>query len=215
MTDLYEELGVEHDASEADIRAAYRRRAKQAHPDAGGTADEFERINRAKLVLLNSSRRQKYDETGKIDDSADDSLARAMNVVSNVIDEVLATIERKGGDIMNFDVVEDAKRVLDGRIRTSENHIVQSRNTIKTLKNIIKRFHTKKKNAPNRLASLFEARLKSAEDVLRNNQEIVASMKRAYEILSEHTFEYDVSSAPYSNYQQKIGSRNIYSEWFK
>ena len=67
--DLYDTLGVEREADPAAIRAAYRRRAKQAHPDAGGTAPEFERLNRAKLVLLDPERRRKYDETGKVDDA--------------------------------------------------------------------------------------------------------------------------------------------------
>jgi len=33
MTDLYGELGIERDADEKEIRKAYRRRAKTAHPN--------------------------------------------------------------------------------------------------------------------------------------------------------------------------------------
>lgn len=35
--DLYAELGVAREANAVDIRRAYRRRAKHAHPDAGGS----------------------------------------------------------------------------------------------------------------------------------------------------------------------------------
>ena len=45
-------LGVPIGASEADIVAAWRERAKRCHPDNGGDADEFQRITAAKNALL-------------------------------------------------------------------------------------------------------------------------------------------------------------------
>jgi DnaJ-domain-containing protein 1 len=48
----HEELGVAPDADEAVIRAAYKERVKQAHPDNGGSRAEFKRVQRAREVLL-------------------------------------------------------------------------------------------------------------------------------------------------------------------
>lgn len=45
-------LGVTKNATESDIRQAYRKRAKNAHPDAGGSADEFERVQAAYEYLM-------------------------------------------------------------------------------------------------------------------------------------------------------------------
>ncbi len=41
VIDPYELLGVARDADEAAIKAAYRKVAKTAHPDAGGDAEAF------------------------------------------------------------------------------------------------------------------------------------------------------------------------------
>jgi hypothetical protein len=41
-------LGVERDASEAEIRRAYRERLKEVHPDHGGTQKQFERLQEAR-----------------------------------------------------------------------------------------------------------------------------------------------------------------------
>lgn len=49
--DFYADLGIARDASPAAIKAAYRKRAKTAHPDAGGNADDFARLQRAYDVL--------------------------------------------------------------------------------------------------------------------------------------------------------------------
>lgn len=51
-------LGVREDASEADIRAAFRDRAARAHPDAGGSAAAMQALVRARDLLINRSGRK-------------------------------------------------------------------------------------------------------------------------------------------------------------
>lgn len=46
-TTWWEILGVDQHATSDEIRAAYYRRAKETHPDAGGNSDEFRRVQEA------------------------------------------------------------------------------------------------------------------------------------------------------------------------
>jgi hypothetical protein len=48
----WEALGLQPGASREEIEAAYRKKAKQAHPDAGGNHDQMARLNAAKTELL-------------------------------------------------------------------------------------------------------------------------------------------------------------------
>lgn len=57
MSDLYELLGVARDASEDDLKRAYRRQARAHHPDAGGDEETFKRITHAYQVLSDPQRR--------------------------------------------------------------------------------------------------------------------------------------------------------------
>ena len=43
----FEVLGVDPDVDDAELKRAYRRRAKQAHPDRGGSVEEFQRVKAA------------------------------------------------------------------------------------------------------------------------------------------------------------------------
>ncbi len=47
MESPYEVLGVERDADDEAVVRAYRRRVKEAHPDAGGSVEEFRRVRDA------------------------------------------------------------------------------------------------------------------------------------------------------------------------
>ena len=64
----YETLGVGKTATEKDIRQAYRRLARQYHPDVNGgdkaSEQKFKEINEAYGVLSNADSRKKYDEFG-------------------------------------------------------------------------------------------------------------------------------------------------------
>jgi len=63
--DYYQILGVSRDASEDDIKKAYRKLAHQYHPDKeGGNESKFKEINEAYQVLSNAQKRARYDRFG-------------------------------------------------------------------------------------------------------------------------------------------------------
>jgi molecular chaperone DnaJ len=68
--DYYEILGIEKNASEADIKKAYRRLAREHHPDMVNESDKaaaekrFKEINEAYQVLSDPQKRKMYDQFG-------------------------------------------------------------------------------------------------------------------------------------------------------
>jgi DnaJ family protein A protein 2 len=58
---FYEILGVSKDASEADIRKAYKKLSLKHHPDRGGDAEKFKELSEAYEVLSDPTKRAKYD----------------------------------------------------------------------------------------------------------------------------------------------------------
>ena len=71
MADLYSQLGVARGASEADIKKAYRKLAKELHPDRNKdnpkAAERFSKVTSAYDILSDKDKRAQYDR-GEIDE---------------------------------------------------------------------------------------------------------------------------------------------------
>ena len=71
MADLYAQLGVKRDASEAEIKKAYRKLAKELHPDRNkdnpAASARFSKVTTAYDILTDKDKRARYDR-GEIDE---------------------------------------------------------------------------------------------------------------------------------------------------
>ena len=71
--DLYAVLGVDRNASEDEIKKAFRRRARELHPDVNkdeNAEDQFKELNEAYDVLSDKQKRAQYDRFGTIPGAA-------------------------------------------------------------------------------------------------------------------------------------------------
>ena len=75
---LYEQLGIEREATIAQIKTAYKKLALKWHPDKHpesereAATEKFKEISGAYSVLSNEEKRAYYDRTGRVADNDDD-----------------------------------------------------------------------------------------------------------------------------------------------
>ena len=62
--DYYSILGVNRNASETELKKAYKKKAMQYHPDKGGDANKFQQINEAYETLKDPQKKTNYDRFG-------------------------------------------------------------------------------------------------------------------------------------------------------
>lgn len=71
MTTLYNDLDVSPESTPEEIKKAYRKKARESHPDQGGDPEEFKKISKAYEILSDTNRRERYDSTGQTEPEND------------------------------------------------------------------------------------------------------------------------------------------------
>ncbi len=98
---LYETLGISEGASEIEIKKAYRKLARQYHPDVNkdsSAEEKFKEINAAYEVLSNKQKRAQYDQYGDSMFGGQNFHDFAQNQGTNVdLDEILRGMFGGGG----------------------------------------------------------------------------------------------------------------------
>lgn len=188
--DLYETLGVERTAPPEVIRKAYRKAAKKAHPDTGGSKEKFAQVSTALRVLTDPEKRDQYDKTGKIEEPQVSTIeANALNLVMATVDAVMNTASQRGLDIANVDLKGDAiKNIMlkiDQILQRKESMV----ETAKKLRKVAARWSSKKGN---RISPLLEARALDADRTALQCDDQKAIFDRAVAILKDHEFKFDM-----------------------
>lgn len=105
MGSPFDVLGVDPDAEDAEIKRAYRRRAKDAHPDQGGSVEEFQRV-RAAYEAIRSGAVERFDGTeaaaGTDGTSGTDGASGPDGVAADAADP-----DRTRVEYLNFGVFDD------------------------------------------------------------------------------------------------------------
>ena len=213
MIDLYAELGVARDPppTVAQIRASYRRRAKRAHPDGGGSVEEFQRVTQALAVLTDEKRRRVYDETGKIEDAVLDDLdARAMQFLFGQIDFVIGQIEARGLFLDDVDVVGDVRRGFDEKLRQIDGMVRKIKQNKEMAEKVAAKFRAKR-GKTDRIGPMYKAKAAGFAQNLVACERDREMVNRAIQILAEHEFQSGVKTAQRGPVVMANGFFNIYT----
>ena len=135
MPNPYQSLDLDRNAPPEAIRAAYRKKAREHHPDKGGEVAKFQEIQMAYDVLSDAGRRAQYDKTGETGQGP--SLeSQALSYLSAMLTQFL--------DVMNLDViheslVEHLRLAIKRDIQNQEAEKAKLQKTIDRRKEAIKR----------------------------------------------------------------------------
>lgn len=186
--DPYGTLGVSATASEADVKRAFRRRAKESHPDHGGTREEFEAVKSAHLVLSDPEKRKRYDETGDAGDDNREPTVREKATKS--IAELLTAIINQDKIGLDTDVIAVMREQVGNEIL----EMTAKRKTVEAKKNRAERIAKKlkrKTKGENLLTRMAEDRARSMELQIAKINKMVGVLDEMTIILRDYAFDAD------------------------
>ena len=197
--DPYAELGLEKDATDAQIKAAGREAYKRTHPDRGGDVDAFQRARRSELALLDPVQRKKFDTTGDLDDDRpDNSRAAAIQVIESFMGPLIAAYINSGfepdKDPRQRNLFEEFKIKINGEIVGLTAQIGDMEQAIRFLKDLASRFETDDPGTP--IERSIEFQIRNVETSIETNKRGIEMRKIALEIADKYRFRSAPPPAP-------------------
>lgn len=182
---LYENLDLTRDADAAAIKAAYRRKAKNAHPDvAGDNGEKFRQLQVAYDVLRDPDKRAFYDQTGVVPGGDSDEDGARWQFLAQLIIKVVMGPSGEAADIMGA-VIQQLQAELVGVVQ----QITNGTAAIAKFERVRKRLSRKKKRGqdqPDVVGIVLDREIATARQNLlglerqRDNHTKLIEMAREY-----------------------------------
>lgn len=118
--DYYSVLGINKNADQATIKKAYRRLAKEKHPDSGGDEEEFKEINEAYEVLSDEQKKLNYDMYGNTKPNQNNHNFNFKDMFGDFgfgFNPRNQAMNRKGSDL-RLNIKVSLEEVFDGSIKS-------------------------------------------------------------------------------------------------
>lgn len=200
VTDLYDQLGVAKDATRDAIKRAFRRKAKDTHPDAGGDAKAFHAIELAHRVLTDDAARARYDRTGQAEAEPDNSEAEAHSIISAFVERFVADDKAKYKNL-----VQELRAAVKSEIAQAERNIQEGRKFEERTVDLRSRVRGKAGAAL--LTKMFDTKLRDAAVAIQMLQHQVDVRKRALMLVED--VEFDADSVPDTDQTYTIRARDM------
>lgn len=189
VIDPYALLGIERDADERAIRTAYRRAVKTAHPDRGGDADQFGKLQAAYELLKDPVRRKVYDDTGYDPQLADPKDLKGLMMLETLVNDFILD-EREPG---SFDPVAAMRRKLSDDIVKNRFHILELERHRSRVRKHLDRLGRRPETDV--LGSMLRARSQSIVEAIRNTEAQIEVIEQAYTMLEGYSYELEAVEA--------------------
>ncbi|KKM99875.1 hypothetical protein LCGC14_1143530 [marine sediment metagenome] len=184
MSNPYKDLGVEEDATDKEIKTAYRQKAKKHHPDRGGDSESIKQINRAYLILSDPDLRAKYDH-GENPDTTPIEVSAAQK-----LSEIFAQILLKYLGQWNINLIEQCKNELDTEISNVKEIKTNATAIVHKLREVIVRLSCNK--GEDKLGMLIEYEIRRIEMEIKQGGERIKVLEYAKDVADYYEFDTDI-----------------------
>jgi curved DNA-binding protein CbpA len=185
---LYEVLGIGKNADPAGVKRAYRKRAQKAHPDRGGSAEDFVAVNRAYEILSDPVRRLAYDNGEP--DVATHADAQRQQMLHEIAALILGVLEQSPHP-ENIDVLGLSRQTVSAVMKQLGDQVAAAAAGARKLRGALKRFKTKGES--DIIKAVIEGRIAEYE---RNSEKLKQSIARSEEmlkVLGEYAYEWEAA----------------------
>jgi len=204
--DLYELLQIDRDATEEEIKKAFRKLAAEHHPDKGGDVNYFRELLNAYQILLDPELKEKYDLTGQIGEVSNE---RKKDVISrdNIItmfSDYLNRI-RCREDLLEKNILNELAKQIRVQEQRLISYLMENEARLDGLSALKGRF-SKKDEEKTFFDLIIESKIEEVLKIIEALKFDISVRKHMLKIISEYDFDVLMSEL------KKIG-QDVYPEY--
>ena len=182
MPNPYQALDLDRSAPQEAIRAAYRKKAREHHPDKGGDVAKFQEIQAAYDTLSDPERKARYDQTGETG-TGPTLESQALSTLSTMM---TALMDFPQTNVATLPLVDQLRRMLTADIQK------QDMEKAKVMASIDRRREAIKRLSKGPLADLLRGEINQREQMAAKMDEANAIRREAMRMLEDQTYSADV-----------------------
>ena len=182
MPNLYDSLGVDKTASQEAIRAAYRKKAREHHPDKGGDVAKFQEIQAAYDTLSDPERKARYDQTGETHQGPTLE-SQALSYIAALLPKILDSVL----DVSRLPLIDKLKEAANADIARMTADKQQGERIVAKRREALKRL------SPGILSAMIETEIGVIEAKIKSIDNQLASLALALKIISDHSYQSESS----------------------
>lgn len=188
---LYDTLGVPKGTTDKGLlKKMFRKKARDTHPDSGGTSEAFTAVATAYRVLNDDEARAKYDATGEMPGNSrveDPIFSTAVNLIGTVFSQIAST-----RDLLRINLPKEVVSEISARKARVNSAIDQLEREVKTTEKALTRLTRKKKDGEDYLAAMLRARIGEINNPLTKARLDKAAIEKALELLDQgYEYKFD------------------------
>ena len=190
---FYDTLGVAVDATKAEIKKAFKRKASKAHPDReGGDKETFQALQKAYAILSDDRSRQKYDTDGNeggdyVPTPFELAMQNLSMLFTSIITENLDNIE-------TVDIIKTIEENVKKNRMPQQAIIKKMEKKLAKLANAkakLKRKRKKRKDGPDLFEHIIGTQEQDANRNITTAKEQLEMMDMMLEMAHEYEYDFD------------------------
>lgn len=194
---LYDTLNVPNNATEDQIKQAYRNLSKEHHPDKPeGDTEKMQELSNAYMVLSNKKKREHYDKTGETKETPFEEKLSQFLVLN-----FFKALDRTK-DVIHTDLCVELKNEINNYLELVYDNMLHAKNDIKRHEEVLKRLKLEETNI---IILSLKQRIEISKKNLIINQEEMEFVKKCKVVIASYGYNFDVI--------QEEAQQRTYVQW--
>lgn len=182
----YDVLGVDKNASEEDIKKAFKDKAKKAHTDKeGGDHDTMVELNKCYALLSNPAKREQYDSTGETGENLNSFEVRFKDFTQKVF--VSGVLEEQK-NYEKTDLIEVFRQYVTAIVGQNIDHKNILAAKLDKLKKVQARIVAKKENT---IGSLLQLNMDQLTQEINISEDGIQFLNKCQEHLKDFSYTFE------------------------